>query len=111
MSASPSLTDDIIGSFLKCRYKAHLKLHRAAEEPSDDEEPLRLLASLCRKLQRQAGDADFFLDCRTAGRLLGVPHNTAWRWLMVLCADGMLRAGEKGSQAKHRASPFRYVAD
>ena len=35
MSPSPSMTDDIIGSFLKCQYKAHLKLHRAAEEPSE----------------------------------------------------------------------------
>jgi hypothetical protein len=35
MSPSPSLTDDVIGSFLKCRYKAHLKLHRTAEEPSE----------------------------------------------------------------------------
>ena len=35
MSPSPSMTDDIIGSFLKCQYKAYLKLHRAAEEPSE----------------------------------------------------------------------------
>jgi hypothetical protein len=76
-----------------------------------EEEPLRLLASLCRELQRQAGDEDFYLDCRMAGRLLGVPHNTAWRWLTILCADGLLRAGEKGSQAKRRASRFRYVGD
>jgi len=77
----------------------------------DYEESLRLLASLCRELQRQAGDADFFLDCRTAGRLLGVPHNTAWRWLTILCVDGLLRAGEKGSQAKHKANRYRYLAD
>jgi hypothetical protein len=66
-----------------------------------------LLASLCRELQ--AGARELFLDVRTAGRLLNVDHSTAWRWLKVLCADGILRAGEVGSKATRRASRFTYT--
>ena len=77
-----------------------------------EEEPrLRLLANLCKALQILAGDNEFFLDCRTAGRLIGIPHTTAWRWLVVLCADGILDQGQKGNLATHKASRFRYVAD
>lgn len=68
-----------------------------------------LLAALCRELQRMAGDSEFFLDTRTAGRLLRVDHSTTWRWLKVLCADGILQAGEKGSKATGKASRFRYL--
>jgi hypothetical protein len=75
-----------------------------------EETPPLQLVSLCRELQRIAGDADFFLDCRTAGRLLGVSHKTAWRLLMVLCADGILTLRESGSLAIHKANSYRYIA-
>ena len=75
-----------------------------------DDPRILALACLCRTLQKRAGNADFYIDCRTAGRLLAVPHTTAWRWLTVLCADGVLKAGPKGSQATRKASRFRYVA-
>jgi hypothetical protein len=71
-----------------------------------------LLAALCRELQRIAGTDDFFfLDVRTAGRLVGVDHSTAWRWLKVLCADGILKAGDIGRKATHKASRFSYLGD
>jgi Bifunctional DNA primase/polymerase, N-terminal len=73
------------------------------------EGPIVLLAALCRELQRIVGDGEFFLDCRTAGGLIGVDHTTAWRWLEVLCADGVLKAGAKGSKATKRASRFRFI--
>jgi hypothetical protein len=70
--------------------------------------PIVLLASLCRELQRIGGASSFFyLDCRTAGRLIGVDHVTAWRFLGILCADGVLAAGAKGSSVK--ASRFRFL--
>jgi hypothetical protein len=69
-----------------------------------------LLAALCRELQRRAGADHFYLDCRTAGKLLDVPHKQAWRWLNMLCADEVLEAGEKGSRARHLANQYRYVA-
>src|ERR1700722_1227637 len=53
MSASPSLTDDIIGSFLKCRYKAHLKLPRATEEPSEYQQLQTRLAAEYRLAARR----------------------------------------------------------
>ncbi len=76
------------------------------------EPPVLLLASLCRELQRIAGDGPFFLDCRTAGRLVGFHHATAWRLLtVVLPADGILAGGAKGSKGTHKANEYRYIAD
>jgi hypothetical protein len=75
-----------------------------------DEPPVLLLAGLCRELQRAAGDEPFYLDCRTAGRLCGVPRMTAWRLLaVVFVADGILEPGAKGSQATRRANEYRFV--
>jgi len=70
-----------------------------------------LLAMLCRELQGLAGHGEFFfLDCRTAGRLIRVDHSTAWRYLEVLCADGILLAGPKGSKAKGTGSKAKGTA-
>jgi hypothetical protein len=73
------------------------------------EGPILLLASVCRELQKIVGTGHFFLDCRTAGRLIGVDHVTAWRYLEVLCADGVLAPGAKGNPKTRRASRFRYI--
>jgi hypothetical protein len=70
-----------------------------------------LLAGWCRELQLLAGAGWFHLDVRTAGRLLGVDHVTAWRWLKALCADGILEGGAKGSKADGKANEYRYVGD
>lgn len=53
MSQVPPITDDIIGSFLKCRYKAHLKFHRAAEEPSEYQQLQTTLAAEYRLAARR----------------------------------------------------------
>lgn len=91
------------------------EMAKAAELPNAAmhfEDPRgKLLVSLCRELQRVAGDGVFFLSCRTAGRLLGVDHSTAGGWLFLLIAEGLLVEVEKGSQKKRRATRFRYVAD
>jgi hypothetical protein len=74
------------------------------------EPQVRLLVALCRELQRVAGDGPFYLDCRTAGRLVGVHYSTAWRLLAVaFVADGILLAGKKGSQATRDANEYYYV--
>jgi hypothetical protein len=70
---------------------------------------IRCLTSLCRELQRIAGDAPFFLGCRAAGELLGVTHQLANRWLQMLCMDQVLVLVERGRL--HRANEFRYVGD
>ena len=74
---------------------------------------LRQLVTLCRELQRHAGDGPFYLGCRTAGRLLGVDHTRAWRWLFLLKADGVLHESEKGEIAgkRYRATRYRYIGD
>ncbi len=84
-------------------------LPRAAQKYERPE--FRLLVGLCRELQRASGDEPFFLACRTAGRLLGVRHETAWRWLFLLDHDGVIKEVEKGDGARRRASRFRYLAD
>ncbi len=58
-----------------------------------------------------AGDNPFFLDCRTAGRMIGTEHTTAWRWLRVLEADGVLLATERGSKKTSKATRFKYTPD
>ncbi len=79
-------------------------------ESDQFEQPeLQLLIGLCRELQREAGDGPFYLSCRTAGRLLGVNHTTANRWLFLLVKDGVLAEIEKGDHRKRRASRFRYL--
>ncbi len=76
---------------------------------------MRLLAALCRELQRESGDRPFYLACRTAGRLLKSDYTTAWRWLFLLAHDRVIDEVEKGlrggGRAKRRASRDRYLAD
>ncbi len=74
-----------------------------------DSPEVQALIAVCRELQRAAGEGPFFLDCRTAGKLLGVEHNTANRYLRGLCRDKVLKLIEKGSQQKRRANRYRYL--
>lgn len=67
------------------------------------------LVKLCRELQRVAGDAPFFLSCRTAGKLLGIVHTSAWKLMRVLVVDRILQVEQRGTTAK--AARYRYVAE
>ena len=89
---------------------------KAAQPPSAalqyESAKVRLLVALCAELQRywiqrDGAGAPFYLDARTAGRLLGVEHTTAWRWLNGLCRDGVLVLVQVGSNG--RASRYRCV--
>lgn len=86
---------------------------RAAELPAVAEkyesEGIRLLVRLCAELQTASGKNPFFLATRTAGRLLGVQHVRAWRWLWLLAHDGIIAEVEKGAHATRRASRWRYL--
>jgi hypothetical protein len=92
-----------------------LERAKAAEPPSGtrgyDQGPVRLLACVCRELQRASGNRPFFLGTRTAGRLLDVDHTTAWRWLYLLTTDGLLQVVERGGQAHNprKASRYRWI--
>jgi hypothetical protein len=71
----------------------------------------RMLASLCRELQRRAGVGVWFLSCAKAAECVGVDKGTASRWFKAFEADGALLVVEKGSKKTGRATRFRYVAD
>ncbi len=73
---------------------------------------MKILASLCRELQRAAGENSFFLSVRTAGKLLNVSAMQASRWLFLLENDGILKVTAKGGTAENprKAPRFRYVA-
>jgi hypothetical protein len=74
---------------------------------------IRLLVSLCRELQRECGDAPFYLSCRDAAATLGLhgnrPHVAAWRWLRMLCHVGILERGLIGSMKDRKANEYRYL--
>lgn len=74
-----------------------------------ESEPLKLLASLCRELQRATGDAPFFLSVRTVGKYFNVDPGTASRWLTLLRVDRVIHEVEKGTQKTGRASRFRFL--
>src|SRR5262245_12090807 len=54
MNPSPSLTDDLLAAYLKCPYKAHLKLRGAAGEQSEYERIQARLMAEYRTTARQA---------------------------------------------------------
>jgi hypothetical protein len=68
---------------------------KVALEKYPEHDKLKVLVSLCRELQRAAGQNPFFLSVRTAGRLLGVS-----------------RIVEKGGTAQtvRKATRYRYIA-
>jgi hypothetical protein len=76
-----------------------------------EQQALKMLVAVCQELQRGAGDGPFYLACRTAGRLLGVDHSTANRWLFLLTTEGVLEEVQKGDRKQRRASRFRYVGE
>jgi hypothetical protein len=67
-----------------------------AECDEYDTGQVRLLLALCSELQRIAGEADFYLDCRAAAKLLDVDPVTVWRWLKMFQADRLLLERVKG---------------
>ncbi len=66
------------------------------------------LEALCRELQIIAGDAPFFLDCRTAGSVINKSHVTANTWLNRMCDEGILTLVRKGNHIAKRANEYRY---
>jgi hypothetical protein len=83
---------------------------RKAAQLYPTEPKMVLLATLCRELAAtEHGGQEFFLDCRTAGRLLEVSHTRALKVLRVLCADRVLELVETGTHVTHQANTYRYV--
>lgn len=71
----------------------------------------RILASLCRELQRMHGDDPFFLSARTAGKAIDVTHATAHAWLRIFVVLGKLREVARGSRQTNLATTYKYLGD
>lgn len=75
---------------------------------------VRQLVALCRQLQLLRGDQPFFLGCRDAAEAIGCDDpGTAWRWLKMLVADGLLVEVERGIPHKGsgKATAWQYFGD
>ena len=55
------------------------------------DERVRLVAAICREMQRLVGDNAFFLPTRKLGQLLGAHWSSVGRWLVALEALGVIR--------------------
>jgi hypothetical protein len=88
-------------------FEQSLTLEPPPEANQYEEPTLRQLIGLSRELQRASGSAPFYLDCRTAGRLLGISHVQANKYLRVLALDNVLKLVTRGTRG--RASEFRYL--
>jgi hypothetical protein len=100
----PAGQDPIMSILKEADARALPSITRIYPEPE-----LKRLVALCRQLQLQNPKGPFFLDCRTAGRLLGVTHTTAHTWLRLLAMDKVLQVVRIGT--RHKATEFRYLAD
>lgn len=85
---------------------------KIALEKYPDSKPLQVLSALCRELQAASGNNPFFLSTRTAGRLLGISHTHAARWLFLLEVDGIIETVCKGGtvETARKATRFKYIA-
>ncbi len=86
-------------------------LRRPEEAKQFDREDVQFLVALCWQLQQSAGQAPFFLACRTAGELMNTTHTTAATWLRFLVNWGLLVVVEKGGPETMKATRYRYVTD
>lgn len=84
-----------------------------AVEKYPDNSNLKLLVSLCRELQRAAGENPFFLDVRTAAKLLNSYPMQISRWFFLLETDGILKVISKGKMTRSGgiATRFKYIAN
>ena len=74
-----------------------------------EHQQVRLLVGLCRELQRAAGDAPFYLSCRTVARLLGHDtHTTAANWLRGLALAKIIKVAKQGGPDTMKATRFHY---
>lgn len=71
---------------------------------------MQLLVRVCRELQTDWGDRPFFLSARTAAEILGTDAKSAWRQLLVLQFDGLIKLDEKGKLRGRRANTWRFMA-
>lgn len=97
---------DVLGGLLATARQA-----TAPQWAADYSHSAKLLACLCRELQRYtdpSGKAPFFLSCVKTGECVGADKGTAWRWMTAFQTDGALVVSTLGKPG--RATRWRYVA-
>ena len=74
------------------------------------DERVRLLAGVCREMQRLVGNNSFFLPTRKLGQLLGAHWSTVARWLISLetLREIRLAPGEVRKQGGKRCPRYHY---
>jgi hypothetical protein len=74
-------------------------------------ENTRLLAGMCRELQRRAGVEPFFLSCDKAAELIGIDSKAAHSAFGTFQRLGRLVVVQKGKRGFGLATRYRYVGD
>jgi hypothetical protein len=70
------------------------------------------LARLCQLLQQRAGGHPFGLGVKQAGKLFGVAHQCAGRWVRILVRAGILQVAERYKRPrgrKGRTTRYRFM--
>ncbi len=116
--------DDYWAEFLQAYHYARigldqdpleLALHRGRTIPLCEvagfsDERVKLLAGICREMQRLVGNNSFFLPTRKLGRLLGAHWSTVARWLVALETLNVIRLapGEVRKRGGSRSPRYHY---
>jgi hypothetical protein len=76
------------------------------------DECIRLLAAICREMQKITGTTPFFIPTRKLGKLLGVHYTRVARWLRAFEVVGIIRLapGEIRRQGGNRCPRYYYGA-
>jgi hypothetical protein len=74
-----------------------------------DSKAVRLLVGMCRHLASLRKDRVFFLSSHDVVKYIETSPVQAWRWLNMLCVEGMLEKLDPGDSRK--AARYRWIAD
>jgi hypothetical protein len=84
-------------------------------ENYSDWKELIALEAFCRALNQACNDSGFVLDCRNAGKIIGVSFKTANIYLRLLCKIGVLELLQKGkfsdNPSERKGNKYRYIAN
>jgi len=101
----------------KIEYPKHDTLYKAIKQAIDSpvpeevkhwhDENYKMLASVCRELQRLRGAEPFFLSSYDAGKILGKSQPAAFKALKMFVAEGLLKVIKKGD--RNHANYYQYL--
>lgn len=78
-------------------------------ETNYDTEEVQLLIRICYELQLLQGEEPFFLSCRSAGKILGLSHTQANKYLQMIEADGIIHLIKKNTT--EYATRYKFMAN